>query len=123
MDGGARDGGGGALSAHETHPAGYPWDVIQGSWTGPQFDLVRDDDKMGRVAVEGWLTLEAAEELFTLAGQDYGTMKERALRSNFRAVPLGITASVSIENDLQMSSAYHVLGVLPGSDRAGGCVR
>ena len=114
----ARQGAAGALIVHETDPAGYPWEVITGSWTGPQFDLVRDDDNMGRVAVEGWLTLEAAEELFTLAGQDYGTMKERALRSNFRAVPLGITASVSIENDLQMSSANNVLGVLPGSDRA-----
>ncbi len=114
----ARQGAAGALVVHETAPAGYPWDVVTGSWTGPQFDLVRDDDNMGRVAVEGWLTLEAAESLFTLAGQDYGAMKERALEPDFQAVPLGVTASVSIENDVRRSSANNVLGVLPGSDRA-----
>ena len=114
----ARQGAAGALVVHETAPAGYPWDVVTGSWTGPQFDLVRDDDNMGRVAVEGWLTLEAAETLFRLAGRDYGTLKESALEGDFRAVPLGVTASVSIDNDLQMSSANNVLGVLPGSDRA-----
>ncbi len=114
----ARQGAAGALVVHETAPAGYPWEVVTGSWTGPQFDLVRDDDNMGRVAVEGWLTRESAENLFAMAGQDFGTMKDRALESDFEAVPLGVTASVSIENDVERSSANNVLGVLPGSDRA-----
>jgi len=114
----ARQGAAGALVVHETGAAGYPWKVVTDSWTGPQFDLVRDDDNMGRVEVEGWLTLGAAENLFAMAGQDFGAMKERALESDFQAVPLGVTASVSIENDIQRSSANNVLGMLPGSDQA-----
>ncbi len=38
----ARQGAAGALVIHHTGPAGYPWEVVTGSWTGPQFDLVRD---------------------------------------------------------------------------------
>jgi hypothetical protein len=52
----ARQGAAGALVIHETGPAGYPWDVVRGSWSGAQFDLVAEDANLSRVAVEGWLT-------------------------------------------------------------------
>jgi len=56
----ARQGAAGALIIHDTGPAGYPWDVVESSWTGPQFALVAADDNMGRVAVEGWISNQTA---------------------------------------------------------------
>jgi hypothetical protein len=39
----ARQGAAGALIVHETQYAGYPWEVVRGSWSGEQFDIVRPD--------------------------------------------------------------------------------
>ena len=47
----AQKGAAGALIVHETIPAGYGFNVIQGK-TGEQFDLVTPDKNMGRAAIE-----------------------------------------------------------------------
>ncbi|MEE8142832.1 MAG: peptidase M28, partial [Planctomycetota bacterium] len=49
---------------HEPVPAGYPWAVVEGSWSGEQFDLVSPDQNRSRAAVEGWLQYESAKQLF-----------------------------------------------------------
>jgi hypothetical protein len=41
-----------AIIIHETGPAGYPFEVVSGSWGRENFDLRRSDKNMGRVAVE-----------------------------------------------------------------------
>jgi len=113
----ARQGAAAAIIVHETAPAGYGWNVVEGSWSGPQFDLVRADNNMSRVAVEGWVTLESAHEIFQQAGLDYDALKEHAATRGFEAVPMGLTASVSIRNTLERSNSRNVLGLLPGSER------
>ena len=113
----ARQGAEGAIVVHEDEPAGYPWEVVSGSWTGPQFDLVRDDDNMGRVAIEGWVRGDVAREIFASGGHDYDELKEAAARQGFSAVPLGVTASISVTNDIQRSASRNVLGLLRGRER------
>ncbi len=46
---GAQKGAAGVLIVHETGPAGYRFNVVQGK-TGEQFDLVTPDKNMGRAA-------------------------------------------------------------------------
>ena len=46
----ARHGAAGAFLVHETEPAAYPWEVVKGSWSGEQFDLVTADRNAGRCA-------------------------------------------------------------------------
>ena len=113
----ARQGAAAAIIVHETAPAGYGWNVVEGSWSGPQFDLVRADNNMSRVAVEGWVTLESAHEIFQQAGLDYDALKEQAATRGFEAVPMGETASVSVRNTLERSNSKNVLGILRGSER------
>ncbi len=48
------------LIVHETGPAGYGFNVVQG-FGGEQFDLVTPDKNMGRAAIEGWISLDAGE--------------------------------------------------------------
>ncbi len=114
----ARQGAAGALIVHETGAAGYPWEVVTGSWTGPQFGLVADDDNMSRVQVEGWITNGAARELFAQSGQDFDALTGAAARSGFRPTPLGVTASIAIRNGIRRSTSRNVLGVLPGGSRS-----
>jgi Zn-dependent M28 family amino/carboxypeptidase len=112
---GAQKGAAGVLIVHETGPAGYGFNVVQGK-TGEQFDLVTPDKNMGRAAVEGWITLDQSKNLLKMAGQDFDTLKAQAARREFKPVPLGVTASMTIRNALRTIDSQNVLARLPGSD-------
>src|SRR5215475_12654338 len=64
----ARQGAVGALIVHETEYAGYPWQVVRGSWSGEQFDMVRPDNGASTVPLEGWITRDVGADLFKSAG-------------------------------------------------------
>jgi Zn-dependent M28 family amino/carboxypeptidase len=113
----ARQRAAGVLIVHETAPASYGWATVQNSWTGTQFDLVTADDNMGRVMVEGWITLETAQAIFAQAGLDFQELKALAATRDFQAVPLGLTASVSIRNTVERSTSRNFLAKLPGTTR------
>ena len=110
----ARQGAAGAIIVHETAFAGYPWEVVRGSWSGEQFDMARSDKGASTVAVQGWITRDVAAELFRAAGQDFDDLKKRALQADFKPIPLGIGASVEIKNALRNVDSRNVLGVLEG---------
>lgn len=113
----ARQGAAGAIIVHEDAAAGYPWEVVSGSWSGPQFDLVTGDNNASRAAVEGWVTLDAASRLFAAAGMKYEEAKQQALSKKFRAKTMGIKASVAIENSIRESTSNNVIARLAGSSR------
>lgn len=112
----ARQGAAAALIIHETDPAGYPWAVVQGSWSGPQFTLVNDQQNMDRCALEGWLSAESARQLFALAGQDLEQLKAAAAQPGFRAVPLHLRLSAALRNTIGEVSSRNVLAWLPGQE-------
>ena len=113
----ARQGAAGALIIHETEPASYPWEVVTGSWSGKQFALVSDDNNMSRCAIEGWVTSAAAQKMFTTAGIDLDGLKAAAEKPGFKAVPLGLKASLTLKNDIEHSRSRNVLAKIPGSER------
>ena len=114
----ARQGAEALIIIHETAPASYPWKVVQNSWSGKQIDLKRPNLGMDRIKVEGWITNEVAEELFNEAGLDLGQLKEDALNSNFKPVPLkGVKMNAKLSNDLSFSVSHNVGGIKVGSKR------
>lgn len=114
----ARQGAAGALIVHESAPAGYPWDVVEGSWTGPQISLQSENLNADRADIEGWLTLESAERLFDAAGLSYQELKVAASQEGFTAVPMsGLQASVAIENSIRNSSSQNVIAAIQGTQR------
>lgn len=116
----ARQGAAAALVVHETGPAGYGWEVVSASWTGPQIGLTDPDLNRDRAAIEGWLSLESAEALFEAAGLDWRTLKSAAARPGFRAVPLGgLRASASVRNTVRTSVSRNVIAAIPGTERPG----
>jgi Zn-dependent M28 family amino/carboxypeptidase len=114
-----RQGAAGLFVVHETRAAAYPWDVVRNGAAKPQFDLRIDDFQSQRLALEGWLTQDAAQRLLALAGQDYVALKQASITGKFKARPLGITASVGVRNDVRQATSYNVVGVLPGRKRPG----
>jgi Zn-dependent M28 family amino/carboxypeptidase len=112
---GQQKGAAGVLIVHETGPAGYGFNVVQGK-TGEQFDLVTPDKNMSRPAIEGWITLDKAKAILQMAGQDFDTLKQQAATRDFTPVALGITASMTIHNKLRTINSHNVLAKLEGSD-------
>ncbi len=110
----ARQGAAGAFIIHETRPAAYPWEVVSGSWSGPQFDLVAEDKNMSRVAVEGWFHIDTVTAIFQSAGLNLEELKAQARTRDFQAVSLRLNASMSVANTLRFSESRNVIAVLPG---------
>src|SRR3989449_1832479 len=115
----ARHGAAGALIIHETELASYPWEVVRGSWSGEQFDIVRPDKGASTVPIQGWITRNVASAIFKSAGLDFEDMKKKALGQDFKPVPLGLTVSVDINNEMRRVDSKNVIGVLEGSEKPG----
>jgi len=105
-----------AIIIHETGPAGYPWAVVQGSYSRENIDIKRPDQNMKRVAVEGWITLDKAKQLLMASGQDFDALKRAARTREFVPVPLKARASISIRNTLRDIKSKNVIAKLEGSD-------
>lgn len=112
----ARQGADGVLIIHETEPAGYPWNVVENGASVPELYLVPEDDYKSRCKMEGWLTLNAAKELFKKAEIDFSIIKNAA-RKNFKAIPLNTKISLTIKSKQQYKESKNVLGLLKGSTR------
>jgi Zn-dependent M28 family amino/carboxypeptidase len=112
----ARQGAAGAIIIHTTPSAGYPYQVVQTSWSGEEFELAQSSGP--RVEMRGWLTEDASRRLASLAGQDLGKLRAAAERRDFRPVPLGVKLSIEFNCDVRQKNTANVLGLLPGSDPA-----
>lgn len=110
----ARQGAAGAIIIHTTPSAGYPFQVVQTSWTGVQFELPAGDEP--RSQVNAWVTEDSARELVAMAGLDLDELRERAFNRDFEPVPLGITTSISMNVDIDRVQSANVLGLIRGSD-------
>ena len=113
----ARQGAAAALIVHETEPAAYGWNVVQSSWTGPQYNMDDPNNHMDQSKVIGWLTRDSAVKLFDNSGLDYAQLKEAAKRKGFRAVPLKSKASLSLTQAIKRQKSRNVIGILPGTTR------
>jgi Zn-dependent M28 family amino/carboxypeptidase len=111
----ARQGAAAAFIVHDTAPASYGWNVVENSWSGSQLYMQSANDGADQTAVNGWLTNDAARRLMAAAGQDLDALTRAAQQRGFRAVPLGLTASVTLDNQVRRAASRNVIGVLPGS--------
>jgi len=109
-----RQGAAGLLVVHETKPAAYGWEVVRNGAAKPQFDLKLPDVDSQRLALEGWITQEAATRVRELAGENYAALKSAAARQGFRARPLGLQASVGVRNAVSERASHNVVGMLRG---------
>ena len=105
-----------AILIHETGPAGYPYQVVVGSWGRENFDLISKDGNKGRPAIEAWLPLEKAKSLFAAAGKDFDELKKSAASKDFQPVPLGAKASFSAKNTIRRIESQNVVGKIDGLD-------
>jgi Zn-dependent M28 family amino/carboxypeptidase len=112
----AAKGAAACLIVHETGPAAYPFGVVVSSWSRENFEVRAADGNAGRVAFQGWLTLEATKKLFAAAGRDFDAAKKSAVSRDFHPIALGAKASFAVDATLRHVDSRNVAALLPGSD-------
>jgi len=116
-----------AILVNETGPAGYPFEVVKGSWSRENFDIAQPQTAQGppgggqgpnRVEVEGWITYDKAKELFQSSGRDLEALKKAATRRDFQPLSLNCQAQFAVSNTLREVKSNNVVAKLEGSDPA-----
>jgi Zn-dependent M28 family amino/carboxypeptidase len=112
----AQKGAAAAIIVHETGPAGYPYEVVKGSWGRENFDIQNANGNADRAKIEAWMTLDKAKELFNAAGQDFDALKKTAISKDFKPVALNAKATFHLKNNLRTIDSQNVIARLEGSD-------
>ena len=112
----ARHGAAGCIIIHTTPSAAYGWQVIESSFTGEQFDLPSAEPSALKVRM--WATEDASRKIAEAGKQDLDALRQSAEKREFRAVPLGVTLDVTLENRVRTIETANVAGLLRGSDPA-----
>jgi Zn-dependent M28 family amino/carboxypeptidase len=109
----ARQGAAGILIVHDTEPAGYPWEVVHGSWTGPLEELQPDGGY--QLAIQGWVSHDSAEKLFAAAGMKFDEAMAAAAKPGFKAIPLKLDAGITLHDTVKDIVSHNVVGLVKGS--------
>lgn len=112
----ARQGAAAVIIVHHTEPAAYGWNVVQSSNTGAAHVADAANGHMDDTAAHGWMQLDKARALFASAGKDFDSLAAAAKTKGFKAVPLGVKASVSFDNAITKQISHNVVGILPGRE-------
>ncbi|MDZ7589066.1 MAG: M28 family metallopeptidase [Parasphingorhabdus sp.] len=113
----ARQGAAAAIIIHDTAPAAYGWNVVESSWTGPQFYAQSANGGADQTKANGWIQKAAAEQILAASGKDLASLMAAARMPGFQAVPLGAMASVGFANTLGRMNSKNVVGMLKGTKR------
>ncbi|WP_271299579.1 M28 family metallopeptidase [Sphingomonas sp. CV7422] len=112
----ARQGAAAVIIVHQTEPAAYGWNVVESSNTGAAHVADAANGHMDDTAAHGWMQLDQARALFASAGKDFDQLAAAAKVKGFKAVPLGVKASVSFDNQIKKQISHNVVGILPGRE-------
>ena len=108
-----RQGAAGVLIVHDTGPAGYPWEVVHGSWSGPLEELQPEGGY--QLAIQGWLSHDSAEKLFAAAGMRLDDAMAAAAKPGFKAQALKLAASITLHDTVRDIVSHNVVGLVKGS--------
>lgn len=112
----ARRGAVAALIVHDAEGVGYGWNVVTAP-RGENFDLVRKPGEVTSLALQGWISGEAATALFAAAGQDLAKLRIAARSPRFRPVALDATLDAAVASKHEVVQSHNVLAKIPGTTR------
>jgi Zn-dependent M28 family amino/carboxypeptidase len=113
----ARQGAAAAIIIHDDEPASYGWNVVESSWSGPQFYAQSANGGADQTQMNAWIQKAAAQQIMAAAGQDLTQQMAAARQKGFKAVPLGLQAGVSFDNAITKKNSKNVIGILKGAKR------
>jgi Zn-dependent M28 family amino/carboxypeptidase len=111
-----RQGAKGLLIIHETSSAGYPWFVVESSWSGPQLGLEKESVANG-ADIKGWIHLNMAKDLFEKANLNLSDLIKAARKPGFKPVPMNTKLSTALANTYKRDQSDNVIAILPGTTK------
>ncbi len=105
-----------ALIIHETEAAGYGWSVVE-SPQGENYGTVKAADQSTSLALQGWISGDAAQRLFDDAGLDLAKLRVAARASDFKPVPISATLAAAYPVKQQVVKSQNVFGKITGKKR------
>lgn len=112
-----RQGALGCLIVHNTIPAGYGFNVVQNSWNASKLYLDDRGKENYKLAIEGWVTLPVANQLFELAGMNERELLAKARKSDFQPIPMNLKASTSVAAEATYQVSQNVIAKITGSEK------
>ncbi|MGB3078551.1 MAG: M28 family metallopeptidase [Saprospiraceae bacterium] len=111
----ARQGAAAIWIIHQTEMAGYPWGVVKGAGSGAKLNL----ESLGYTPcqMQGWISYEAATDIFKTAGLDIERATAAARRKEFKPIPLPFKITTSIDNQIRKDVSKNVIAMLPGTEK------
>ena len=109
----ARHGAAGVLIVHQADAASYGWNVIANSFSGPKLYLPHTSETRPACLVEGWLSEDAAIKMLA-AGGIQGDIHSYSRSSHFKALDLGQTFSITLDNQIKYAISHNIISVLKG---------
>jgi Zn-dependent M28 family amino/carboxypeptidase len=109
-----RNGAAAVILVHTAEGAGYPWRVVQSSWSGEQLALPADSSTSSGGSLQGWLTFDAARRVLDLVRLDLASLYVRAARRDFQPVFTGITAQLRTGGRTRRFESRNVAGIING---------
>ena len=110
----ARQGAKAAFIVYDEAATGSSWSNIQNAWKRPQRSLPQREDEV-RLPVAGWLNTAAAQTLFAQAGLDYATLRQQASHRGFKAMPMGLQASIAFDSDVVQKHTSNIVAKMTGT--------
>lgn len=113
----ARQGALGCLIVHNTIPAGYGFNVVQGKHIAPILYLDDRGNEAYKMGFEGWITLPSAKNLFELAGMNDGELLAKARKPGFQSMSLGVNLSATIQVTAEYNVSQNVVAKVTGKTK------
>jgi len=110
----ARQGAKAAFIVYDEAATGSSWSAIQNGWKRPQRSLPQREGE-ARLPVAGWLSTAAAQALFAQAGLDFAALRQQASQRSFKAMPMKLQASITIDSDVVQKHTSNIVGRLTGT--------
>lgn len=112
----ARQGAKGCLIVHNTAAASYPFSVQQNSFNTSRLQLDTRGLDVPNCDIIGWVTEPTANRLLAAAGFD-STLLIKANQPGFKAIPLNLSLTTSMDVTATYKKSYNVVGKITGSKR------
>ncbi len=110
----ARQGAKGCLIIHNTRAASYPFTVQQNNFNTSRLQLDNRGKNVKNCDFIGWLPESVANKLFIAAGFD-SSLLVKANKPGFKAVPLNLQLSTSMQVKAVYNKSYNVIGKITGT--------
>ncbi|MDP1972672.1 MAG: M28 family peptidase, partial [Sediminibacterium sp.] len=112
----ARQGAKGCLIIHNTAAASYPFSVQQNSFNTTRLKLDNRGKNIPNCDMIGWVPEKISHQLFAAAGYD-SSLLVKANQPGFKAVPLGLQLSTTMNVKASFNKSSNVVAKITGTKR------